>query len=63
VNFIEASRKDLGDATRIWGAKPLWTEAQSAFNDTCRELFIEGFDSFLQIILDNDRMHDSSKHP
>jgi hypothetical protein len=30
---------------------------QSAFNDTCRELFIEGFDEYMRITIDDDKMH------
>lgn len=51
----------LGHAARTRGAKPLWIEIEAALNDTCRELFIEGFESFLRIIIDDDKMHDASK--
>ena len=50
----------LADAARSRGAKPLWVEIQDAFNDTCRELFVEGFGGFMRIILDDDKMHDAS---
>ena len=53
----------MGDVARTRGAKPLWIEVEAALNDTCRELFIEGFDGFLRIILDDDKMHDASKQP
>jgi hypothetical protein len=52
---------DFADAACNCGAKPLWIEIQNAFYDTCRELFIEGFKDFIWIILDDDKMHDSSK--
>jgi len=42
----------MGDAACTRGAKPLCIQVEAALNDTCRELFIEGFD---------DKMHDGLK--
>jgi hypothetical protein len=58
----KASR-DVANAARNRGVKPLWIDIQNAFNDTCRELFVESFPNFMRIILDDDKMHDSSKNP
>jgi hypothetical protein len=58
----EKASREFGDSARTRGAKPLWIEIQNALNNTSRELFIEGFKSFLRIILDDDKMHDSSKN-
>ncbi len=58
----ERASREFGDATHTHGVMPLWIEIQNAFNNTNRELFIEGFESFLRIILDDDKMHDSSKN-
>ncbi len=52
--------KELGSVARTRGAKPLWIEVQNAFNDTCRELFIEGFEHFMRITMDDDKMHSAT---
>jgi hypothetical protein len=49
--------KDQGNRTCNHGFRPLWVDMQSAFNDTCRELFIEGFDEYMRITIDDDKMH------
>jgi hypothetical protein len=32
-------------------------DVQSAFNDTLRELFIQGFDCYMRVMEDDDKMH------
>jgi hypothetical protein len=34
-----------------------WAALQSAFNETCRKFFIEGFTPNMRIIYDDDKMH------
>jgi hypothetical protein len=46
-----------GNATSPRGFRPLWLVIQSAFNDTCRELFVEGFEEYMRITIDDDKMH------
>jgi hypothetical protein len=35
---------------------------QSAFNDMFPELFVEGFDEYMHITIDDDKMHDDKIH-
>jgi hypothetical protein len=41
----------------IRGFRPHWMDVQTAFNETCRELFVEAFNSYMRIIVDDDKMH------
>jgi hypothetical protein len=36
-------------------------DVQTAFNEVCRELFIEGFDSYMHMIVDDNKMHYQSE--
>ena len=32
-------------------------DMQNAINETCRELFVEGFDEYMRVTIDDDKMH------
>jgi hypothetical protein len=45
------------DSFYVRGLRPLWMDMQSAFNETCRNFFIEGFTPYMHIINGDDKMH------
>ncbi len=49
--------KKKDDPAHVCGLKPLWMDVQSALNDTLRELFIQGFDCYMRVTEDDDKMH------
>jgi hypothetical protein len=49
--------KKKEDPAHVCGLKPLWMDVQSALNDTCRELFFQGFDCEMRVTGDDDKMH------
>jgi hypothetical protein len=49
--------KEPGSNGPVRGMKPLWLDVQNALNDTLRRLFIEGFEKYIKITTDDDKMH------
>lgn len=49
--------KEPGSNAPVRGMKPLWLDVQNALNDTLRRLFIEGFEKYMKITTDDDKMH------
>ena len=43
--------------TNIRSLRPLWIDVQSALNETCRKLFIEGYEGYMRVTIDDDKMH------
>jgi hypothetical protein len=51
IIIAKSGCKEPGDAAHVCGLRPLWIDVQSALNETLRKLFVEGFDSYMQITL------------
>jgi hypothetical protein len=49
--------KEPGSNAPVHGMKPLWMDVQHALNDSLRRLFVEGFDSYMHVTTDDDKMH------
>ncbi len=49
--------KEPSSPSHVRGLRPLWMDVQSALNETCRELFVKGFDSYMRVTEDDDKMH------
>jgi hypothetical protein len=49
--------KEPGSNAPVRGMKPLWMDVQHALNDSFRRLFVEGFDSYMRVTTDDDKMH------
>ncbi len=51
------SCKEVGNTKHVRGLRPLWIDRQNTLNGTCCELFIEGFQIYMHVTIDDDRIH------
>ena len=56
-NLIGTCGCNSGKTAYVRGLRPLWLDVQNSLNETFRELFIEGFEGYMRITNDDDKMH------